>query len=276
MRLKWHFRKEPTENFCETPFKRKSDWKPQIGHPIMELFLSQLEKELFSELTIPHNSSNLSKEDWEAVWGLINDKSIVIKKANKGSCTVVWGREDYIKEAENHFKDYFSVYNHLDCKEDTLPKLVEVSNEMFRNLFNRKFISEKEVKYFTYEFKKATNLGKIYFLPKIHKRLSNVPGRPVISNCGTPTEKASEFLDYHLKPVMQEGLSYVKDSGDFMGKIKSLGRIPDGAFMVTADVVGLYPSIPHEGGLKVLKNRLNKRVEKVIPTEDLVSMFQKG
>ena len=44
--------------------------------------------------------------------------------------------------------------------------------------------------------------SKLYFLPKIHKRLHNVPGRPVILNCGTPTEKCSEFLDYHLKPLM--------------------------------------------------------------------------
>ena len=53
----------------------------------------------------------------------------------------------------------------------------------------------------------ACNLGNLYLLPKIHKRLSNVPGRPVISNCGTPTEKVSEFLDHHLKPIMQNGLS---------------------------------------------------------------------
>ena len=43
----------------------------------------------------------------------------------------------------------------------------------------------------------------MYFLPKIYKRLHNVMGRPVISNCGTPTEKASEFLDHQLKPLMQ-------------------------------------------------------------------------
>ena len=62
-------------------------------------------------------------------------------------------------------------------------------------------ITEKELKYFLYNYKNACNLGKLYLLPKIHKRLFNVPGRPVISNCGTPTEKASEFLDHHLKPV---------------------------------------------------------------------------
>ena len=39
-------------------------------------------------------------------------------------------------------------------------------------------ITEKEFKYFSYEFKKSCNLGKLYLLPKIHKSLENVPGRP--------------------------------------------------------------------------------------------------
>ena len=91
----------------------------------------------------------------------------------------------------------------------------------------------------------------MYLLPKIHKRLDNVPGRPVISNCGTPTEKASEFLDHHLQPIMKSGVSYIKDTNDFLFKLKNLGKIPENAFLVTADVVGLYPSIPHDEGLEV-------------------------
>lgn len=89
----------------------------------------------------------------------------------------------------------------------------------------------------------------MYLLPKIHKRLANVPGRPVISNCGTPTEKVSEFLDSQLKSVMKSGESYIKDSGDFIEKLKNLKSIPPNAILVTADVVGLYPSIPHNAGL---------------------------
>ena len=80
----------------------------------------------------------------------------------------------------------------------------------------------------------------------------NVPGRPVISNCGTPTEKVSEFLDSHLQPIMRKGLSYVKDSGDFISKIKRIGSVLENAILVTADVVGLYPSIPYDVGLKAL------------------------
>ena len=41
-----------------------------------------------------------------------------------------------------------------------------------------------------YEYKKATNMGKFYLLPKIRKRLDNVPGRSVISNCWASTEKS--------------------------------------------------------------------------------------
>ena len=46
---------------------------------------------------------------------------------------------------------------------------------------------------------------------------------------------------------MQNGASYIKDSNDFMNKINII-VIPNEALLVTADVVGVYPSIPHEVG----------------------------
>ena len=39
-------------------------------------------------------------------------------------------------------------------------------------------ISDQTLKYITYEYKKSTNLGKVYLLPKIHERINNIPGRP--------------------------------------------------------------------------------------------------
>ena len=43
---------------------------------------------------------------------------------------------------------------------------------------------------------------------------------------------------------------------------------------MTADVVGLYPSIPHTAGLAALRDALDKREAKKIPTEDLVKMAE--
>ena len=58
---------------------------------------------------------------------------------------------------------------------------------------------------------------------------------------------------------MQESWSYIKDSGDFLKKIKNIGKIPEGAILVSADVIGLYPSISHGAGLEALQKRLNER-----------------
>ena len=202
---------------------------------------------------------------------LADDKSIVIKKADKGSSVVLWDRNDYVMEAEKQLSDA-NVYKDVSFNENILQDLVGTSNKLFENLKAKGKISKKQLKYFTYKYKKTTNLGKLYLLPKIHKRLSDVLGRPVISNCGTPTEKVSEFLDYQLKPIMQKGKSYIKDSGDFINKIRTIENIPEGAILVTADVVGLYPSIPHEAGLNALKEALDNRENKTINTEDLIKM----
>ena len=81
-----------------------------------------------------------------------------------------------------------------------IPKITEKSNKIFESLKRRGFISEKQLKYFRFNFKKACNLIKLYILAKIHKRMFNVPVRPVISTCDTLIEKASEYLDSHPNP----------------------------------------------------------------------------
>ena len=81
----------------------------------------------------------------------------------------------------------------------------------------------------------------------------------MISYCGIPTEKVSEFLDNHLQPIMRKGLTYIEDSGDFVNKIRRVGSIPNNAILLTADVTALYPSIPHDAGLKTLREVLDKR-----------------
>ena len=152
----------------------------------------------------------------------------------------------------------------------TIMIVVDKSNHFFKGLKTK--LSVYLSVYFTYQYKKACNLGKLYLLPEIHKRPSEVPGRTVISNCGAPTEKVSEFLDFHLKSIMEEGASKIKDTTDFQDKILIYLRVE--AFLVTADVVDLYPNIPHEEDLKSLKEALDRRREKKISTEELIKMTE--
>lgn len=69
-----------------------------------------------------------------------------------------------------------------------------------------------------------------FTFPKIHKRLHNVPQKPVISNCGLCTENISSCLDHHLQPITQKVNSYIKDINHFLRKINSLSQLPKGLF----------------------------------------------
>ena len=90
MRIKWHFRNEPTLDFSNIPaFAPKSAWKPPKGHPNLEVFLSQVESDLFKAIERPIGYSNLLKEEWDGIRSLVDDRNIVIKRVDKGSCAVI-------------------------------------------------------------------------------------------------------------------------------------------------------------------------------------------
>ena len=89
------FCNELSENFSETPaFRSKSVWKLPKGHTDFELFLSRLEKELFSYDISESTQSNLSAEEWNSLRSLTADKTIVIKGADEGSSVEVWHRSN--------------------------------------------------------------------------------------------------------------------------------------------------------------------------------------
>ena len=68
--------------------------------------MSSFEEKLLKIEVQKDKFNNLTKGEQDALYILKNDKTIVIKGADKaGSAVIVWDREDYIKEAENQFGD---------------------------------------------------------------------------------------------------------------------------------------------------------------------------
>ena len=118
---------------------------------------------------------------------------------------MVWDLEIYLAEAGGQLKDN-ETYESSSFKDVDLVKLEEKSNSIFQSLRKRKLITKEERRYFTYKYKKVTNFGKMYLLPKIHKRLVNEPCRLVILNCGMVTEKGFEYLDHYLQTIMRSGM----------------------------------------------------------------------
>ncbi len=276
MRCRWFFRNSTqTEDTEYSKFRVKSDWEPPQTHlsPTMETYFRLVDRDILKIDEREQNFPNLTEGEREALQNLAQDRSVIIKSADKGSGVVVWDRSDYLSEAEKQLADS-KTYQRVPHDLRTIVNLGQQSNRYFKKLFDKKLISKKVFEYFTFPVKNSAKLATIYFLPKIHKRLYSVPGRPVISNCGAATEKASEFLDHHLKPIMQASPTYIRDSSDFLEKIRELGPLPKEAILVTADVVGLYPSIPHTEGLIAIREALDRRVEPSIATNLLMELLE--
>ena len=73
--------------------------------------------------------------------------------------------------------------------------LVSTIFKSLEKIKKRGDLSQDTLNYFLV---KDPKFARFYLLPKIHKRLYDVPGRPVISCCGFYTENISSFLDFHL------------------------------------------------------------------------------
>ena len=121
-------------------------------------------------IEIPQNKYNsLTREERRTLYDLKNHKNIVIKSTDKGSAVAVWDREDYIKEAEKQLGDkdiYEEVCNDPEPLISTIHKAIE-------KIRKRGDLNADTIKYFMVEDSK---FARFYLLPKIHKRLHDVPG----------------------------------------------------------------------------------------------------
>ena len=172
---------------------------------------------------------------------------------------------DYVAEAQRQLSN---TNHYQQLSRDPTSRFTTDINKLLQQLRERDSIDEDARKYLT---SLTTKPARFYLLPKIHK--PGNPGRPIVSSCDSPTEKISEFVDYHLRPLVKKIPSYIKDTTDFLHKIQSLGQLPDDTLLVTLDVSSLYTNIPHKEGMAACAAALNTRDTQQPPTSDLVTLI---
>ena len=109
---------------------------------------------------------------------LPDDRNLVIRKVDRGSCVVVWDQNAYLMEAEKQLSDK-NFSTDVNFNKKLILDLTETSNKIFRNHKNGGFFTDKELKYFIFDKKRACQLEKLYFISGIHRRLFNVSAPPV-------------------------------------------------------------------------------------------------
>ena len=80
----------------------------------------------------------------------------------------------------------------------------------------------------------------------------------MISSINSQASKVSEYVDYHLPPIVKEISSYVQDTTNFLRKINWINFVPDNSYLVSLDVKSSYTNIPNADGIKSGKTWLEK------------------
>ncbi len=202
-------------------------------------------------LATPRHPTNLSLGARRAWKDLSNHPSAYTTKADKGGKIVLWRHSDYEKEALRQLSDN-NTYEEMEEPEANAAYsgLITQRDATILTLKKGGFITQTEVNSLT---SAPHNIPAIYFLPKIHKPkradTGTFAGRPIIAAFPGPLKILDEYLAQLTSPLLDIIPGSLKDTTSLLNQLNSVGPIPAGANLFSADVEALYPSIPWEEGI---------------------------
>ena len=89
----------------------------------------------------------------------------------------------------------------------------------------------------------------------MHK--NNMPMCPIVSACATAAYNTAKFISKILQNYCGKTLSFIKDSTNFIKKIKHLLVNPEEQIVVPFDVSALFTGIPVPVALQVINSKIS-------------------
>ncbi len=252
----------------EYEIKKESRFTPEPGREKwLDAYIEAVKNDILNGIK-ENGQSNITRQEKQALHTLLNDSSIIIRPADKGSGIVITDANEYVEKLRNELNDSTSYEktngNGLD---NANTKVKQLANKLFKN----GIISKKLQQYL---IPKYPSRGKLKGNPKIHKKGN--PYRTIVNGIGTSTERMAEVAEKELETYVIETPSYIRDTTAFLNAIEReiTTPLPEGIILYCFDVVKLYPSIPKKEGLEACKQALNERCTKTINTEAVIEMIE--
>ena len=144
---------------------------------------------------------------------------MITSNADKGGAVVIQDVKSYKKKLGDNFqkKNYYTEisYNATAIHK----KLIDQTIETFKK---ERLLKENVTDGLNVENPRTP---KFYTSPKTSK-LDNL-GRSVMTLVNSLTSKISEYADYHLQPLMKTISLHVKDTNNFLNKMKDINEVPE-------------------------------------------------
>ena len=241
MRLKYIFYGQDKQPH---PFHVKSDWDPPVQPSVaLETFLEEVKFEL-ANIKFNRPKDNLSQGERKALKELSRDKNIVIKKADKGTTTVIMNRTDKLNEGQVQIDD---IHNYRPLDNPMVGTTAKKVHRLIQSLLQEGHIDDMTAKW-----------------------LSLTPDPPRIPN----RHLLAAFVDHLIQPIAQKQASCLKDTTDFLSFIEKT-KLPRSTILVSMDVTSLYRNIPQGEGITTVCEAYEEFYEEnpPIPTRYLREML---
>ena len=240
-----------------------SYWNPPTSPYSIKLknYIDQIRKEGVRAIHHkPFKPSQLYTHAQTTLGNLKQNRDIIIKPADKNVGLVILNTIDYKNMCLVHLTDTttYRIVNNPEFEYQKawtdLKTILVKDNRYFKDPINDS-LSYFAKSLFQLQFSTSLRPAPFYCLPKIHKNVLPIPGRPIASAPSTITYYTSLYINNILKPLLPLLPTICQSSSSALQMITTRS-FPSTSMIFTADVKSLYPSIPTIIGLDCVKTIL--------------------
>ena len=192
---------------------------------------------------------NTTTEERKALKRLNQNKNVTVLCADKGNATVLLDTAEYEKKAEDLLKN--PPFRKL--KKDPTIRNEKRVNDTLKEL-TKKEPNNANIFKSLHVPCNGTKPPLFYGSVKIHKE--GHPLRPIVSTIDSATYNVAKFVSRTLSPYAEQIPSYIKNTSDFVDKLKNIS-IEQDETMVSFDVKSLFTSVPVKRAAVAIEKILN-------------------
>lgn len=193
---------------------------------------NKVRSDILQTLSKENDCKNYKNSRYIPIIKTLKSKNVFYLKADKSNSIVILDKDEYHRRVNN----MLSSGSYVLCEKDPLQKF---STAVTSTLKQCKILISND----TYRKLHVSNpiLPRLYCLPKVHK-----PGdgmRPIVSCINSPSYLLSKWLVEKLQKFESFPSFAIKNRYQLIDKIKDL-KLQEDEYLVSFDVVSLYPSVP--------------------------------
>ena len=224
-------------------------WNPPREDPELEDKLFNLRKALRRNIAEnqPHWKDNLSRQDRAELKELKSNQAVRVLPTDKNLRPALISTDWVKTETLRHLSDELS-YSKVTLEDwyvyrDNIIK----RREQLMSTYCQSIVPN--VARFLRSYDHFITPAKFYVIPKIHK--TPMVGRPIAASHSYITRPISIFVDELIKPKLRMP-TVLRDSSELIQLLENTVLPHSNCFLVTADVVSLYPNVDTKKALVAL------------------------